>query len=69
MWLISKTYLKRLEQVQNSLQAEEELMASQQKTRKISWSEEAEYVYFNQRKSSASVSSSERHSFPLAEEA
>jgi hypothetical protein len=62
MWLLSKTYLKKLEQG-GPVQPEEE----ERPARKISWSEEAEYVVFNTRKSSASISSSERHNFALDE--
>lgn len=61
MWLLSKTYLKKLEQVPTQPEEEE------RPARKISWSEEAEYVVFNTRKSSASISSSERRTFALDE--
>ena len=62
MWLISKTYLKKLEQVQNRLNIVQEEPI---KERKVSWSEEAEFVVFNVRKSSASISDSQRCTYSL----
>jgi len=64
MWLISKTYLKKLEQVQSRLNLVQEYPIKQ---RKVSWSEEAEYVVFNIRKSSASISHSQRCTYSLDE--
>ena len=62
MWLISKTYLKKLEQVQNRLNI---VQGEPIKERKVSWSEEAEFVVFNVRKSSASISDSQRCTYSL----
>jgi hypothetical protein len=60
-WLLSRAYLKRLTQFSPEKSGENQASAR----RKISWSEESEFVVFNQRKNSASISDAPRNIYNL----
>ena len=63
MWLISKLYRKKMGgQVGVSGEVEGE---GEERVRKVSWSEEGEYVCYSVRKNSASIGEGERHTFNL----